>query len=47
MPMYNPLEYSDNCSMTSRKFSNYYRDEVNDYASNNNNAGSYRINNNK
>ena len=30
MPMYNLLEYSDNYSMTSGSFWNYYRDEVND-----------------
>ena len=30
MPKYNLLEYSDNYSMTSGSFWNYYRDEVND-----------------
>ena len=44
--MYNPLEYSDNYSVTSGSVSNYYRDEVNDNA-NENNADNYRINNNK
>ena len=29
MPIYNLLKYSDNYSMTSRSFWNYYRDEVN------------------
>ena len=47
MPMYNLLEYSDNYSMTSRSFSKCHRDKVNDYASINSNASSYRINNNK
>ena len=30
MPLHNPLKYSDNYSMTSGSFWNYYRDEVND-----------------
>ena len=30
MPMYNLLEYSDNYSITSGNFRNYYRDEIND-----------------
>ena len=46
MPMYNLLEYSDNCSMTSESLWNYYRDEVNDDANENGDAGNYRINNN-
>ena len=29
MPMYNLLEYSQNCSMTSGSFFNYYREEIN------------------
>ena len=29
MPMYNLLECSENCSMTSESLWNYYRDEVN------------------
>ena len=32
MVMYNLLGYSDNCSMSSGKLLNYYRDEVNDDA---------------
>ena len=46
MPMYSLLEYSDNCSMTSESLWNYYRDEVNDDANENGDAGNYRINNN-
>ena len=30
MPMYNLLEYSDNYSITSGNFRNYYSDEIND-----------------
>ena len=44
--MYNLLEYSDNYSVTSESFWNYYRDQVNDNAYKNNDAGNYRINNN-
>ena len=33
--------------MTSGSLQNYYRDEVNDDANQNNDAGNYRINNNK
>ena len=40
------LEYSDNYSVTSGILWNYYRDEVNDNA-NENNADSYRISNKK
>ena len=47
MPMYNLLEYSDNFSKTSGNLWNYYRDEVNDSANENNDVNSYRINNNK
>ena len=47
MPMYNLLEYCDNYSMISRSFWNYYRDEVINDANDNNEAGNYRINNNK
>ena len=47
MPKYNLLEYSNNYSMTSGSFRNYYRDEVNDSANENNNANNFRINNNK
>ena len=45
--MYSLLEYSDNYSMTSGSLWNYYKDEVNDSASEINDANSYRINNNK
>ena len=47
MPIYNLLEYSDNYSMTSGSLWNYYIDEENDVANKNNDAGNYRINNNK
>ena len=46
MPLYSLLEYIDNNSMTSGSLWNYYRDEVNDNA-NENNAENYRINNKK
>ena len=36
MPMYNLLEYSDNYSMTSGSLWNYYKDEMNDDANENN-----------
>ena len=45
MPMYNLLEYNDNYSMTLGSLQNYYKDEVNDDANENNDAGSCRINN--
>ena len=45
--MYNLWEYSTNYSITSESFWNYYRDEVNDSANENNNANNFRINNNK
>ena len=45
--MDNLLEYSNNYSMTSRSLWNYYRDEVIDDANEINDAGNYRINNNK
>ena len=45
MAMYNLLEYSHNCSMTSISLWNYYKDETNDDA-NENNAANNRINNN-
>ena len=45
MPIFNLLEYSDNNSMTSRSLSNYYKDEINDHAGENN-AADNRINNN-
>ena len=37
MPIYNLLEYSDNYSMTSGSLWNYYRDEINDDANENDN----------
>ena len=40
------LEYSDNYSMTSGSLWNFYRDEINDSAIENNNDGN-RINKNK
>ena len=46
MPVYNLLEYNDNYSMTSGRSWDYYRDEGNDNA-NENNADNYWINNNK
>ena len=45
MLMYNLLEYSDNYSMTSGYLCNYYSDEVNGSADENEN--NFRINNNK
>ena len=47
MPMYNLLECSDNYPMASRSLWNYYRDEGNDDANENNDASNYRINKNK
>ena len=44
--MFNPLEYSHNYSMTSKRSWNYFRDKVSDDA-NENNAGNNRINSNK
>ena len=46
MPMYNLLEYSDNYSMTSGSWCNYYGDEVNDDENENDDANN-KINNNK
>ena len=46
MPMYNLLEYSDNYSMISGSLWNYYRDEIN-YDANENNNETNKINNNK
>ena len=46
MPIYNLLEYSGNYFMTLGSLRNYYRDEVNDDA-NENNADNYRIDNSK
>ena len=45
MPIYNLLEYSDNYSTMSGSLWNYYRDEINDSANENNDANNYRINN--
>ena len=45
MPMYNLLEYSDDYSMKSGSLWNYYRNEANNDANENNDAGNYRINN--
>ena len=47
MPMYNLLENSNSYPMTSGSLWNYYRDEVNDSAKENNDANNFRINNNK
>ena len=46
MPMYNLLEYSNNYFMTSGSLRNYYRDELNHDANENDNANN-KINNNK
>ena len=45
--MYNLLEYSDIFSITSGSLWNYYRDEVNYSANENNDASNYRMSNNK
>ena len=47
MSMYNLFEYNDNYSMTSGSLPNYCWDEANDDADENNDAGNYKINNNK
>ena len=47
MPIYNLLEYSDYYSKMSGGLWNYYRDEINRSAKENNDANDYRINNNK
>ena len=46
MLMYNLLEYSDNCSITSGSLWNYYRDEIND-DENKNDANENIVNSNK
>ena len=46
MPMHKLLEYSNNYSIASESLQNYYRDEVN-YDANENNAAGNKINNNK
>ena len=43
--MHNLLEYSKNYYMTSVSLWNYYRNEVNDDANENNHAGNYKIKN--
>ena len=47
MLIYNLLEYSENYSMTSGSFWDFYRDGVIDNSIENNEAGDHRINNNK
>ena len=46
MPMYNLLEYRDNCSIKSGSFWNYYRDAIKDNEKENN-ATNNKINDNK
>ena len=46
MPIYDLLEYSNNYSMTSGRLWNFYRDEINDSAIENNDDGN-KTNNNK
>ena len=46
MPVYKLLEYSNNYSMTSGRLWNYYRDEVNNHANENDDANNNEINNN-
>ena len=41
MSMFNFLEYNDNYFMTSEGLWNYYRDEVNNSANENNDANNY------
>ena len=47
MLLVNLIEYSDNYCITSGSLWNYYRDEVNNDANENNAAANYRINNNR
>ena len=47
MALHNLLEYSDNYSTTSRSLRNYYIDEVNDSANENNDVSNYKRNKNK
>ena len=47
VPIYNLLEYSENYSMRLESLRNYYRDEINDSANENNDVDSYRIKKNK
>ena len=41
--MYNLLEYSENYSKTSGSLWNYYRNKINDFANENNDANDYII----
>ena len=41
--MFNLLEYSENYSKTSGSLWNYYRNEINDFANENNDANNYKI----
>ena len=45
MRMYNLLEFSDNHCTTSGSLWNYYSNETNDLANDNNNANNYRMSN--
>ena len=47
IPVHNLLEYSENYSKTCGSLWNYYRDEVNDSANENNDGNNFTINNNK
>ena len=47
MFMYNLLEYNDSYSVTRGNLWNYYRDQMYDDASENNDSGNYMINNNQ
>ena len=46
MSMYNLLEYINSYSMTSGTLWNYYKDEVNDFTNEINDAKNFRINKN-
>ena len=46
-PMYNFLEYSHNYSITTGGLLNFFRDDVNDSANENNDVNNFRIKNNK
>ena len=47
IPMYNPLEYSNNYSTASGSLWICYREQVIDDVNKNNEAGNYVVNNNK
>ena len=47
MPINNLSENSDNYSIISGRLWDYYKDDVNDVANENNDADNYKINNNK